>query len=148
MCHPRMCVDKWRPTASMLCLLSLPCKKVQVVSPMQLCSKQSSKGPSPENFVTIAWWLFWTLHVSRYGTVKLSEGKRQDTSCGGQICISLSHKFVLSCMCGHYILVYKYNEANRVYSVVKIATHRMCLGVFPCDILTAKCCKLIEEKTI
>ena len=36
----------------------------------------------------------------------------------------------------HYILVYKYKEANRVYSVVKI----MCLGVFPCDNLTAKCC--------
>ena len=31
--------------------------------------------------------------------VKLSEGKRQGASCGGQICISLNHKFGLSCMC-------------------------------------------------
>ena len=24
--HPSMCIDKWHPTASTLCLLSLPCK--------------------------------------------------------------------------------------------------------------------------
>ena len=40
-----------------------------------------------------------SFQVVQHFAVKLSEGKRQDTSCGGQICISLSHKFVLSCMC-------------------------------------------------
>ena len=43
------CVDKWCPTTSTLCPLSLPHKKVVA----QLCSKQSSKGTSSENFVTI-----------------------------------------------------------------------------------------------
>ena len=54
-----------------------------------------------------------------------------------QICIVMH-------VCGHYILVYNYKETNRVYSVtdsvVKIAAHKMYLGAFPCDNLTARRC--------
>ena len=39
-----------------------------------------------------------SISIQRFA-VKLSEGKCQGTSCDGQICISLNHKFVLSCMC-------------------------------------------------
>ena len=57
-----------------------------------------------------------------------------------QICIVM-HVY------GHYILVYKYKETNRVYSVtdsvVRIAAHKMRLGAFPCDNLTAKRCIFI-----
>ena len=63
-CHPHTygwlihnsstCTNRWHPTALPL---SLPCQKVQEVK-----SQLGSKGPSPENFLTTAWWLFWMQH--------------------------------------------------------------------------------------
>ena len=51
-------------------------------------------------------------HGIKHFAVKLSEGKCQDASSGGQICISLI--CIVMHVCGHYILVYKYKETNRV----------------------------------
>ena len=48
--HPSTCTDEWRPTASTLCLLSLPCKRAGGKS--QLRSKRSSNEPFLENFLT------------------------------------------------------------------------------------------------
>ena len=47
-----VCTDEWHPTVSMLCPLSLPCKK-SASGKSQLRWKQSSNGPSPKNFMTI-----------------------------------------------------------------------------------------------
>ena len=52
MCHPSTSTDEWCPTACTLCLFSLPCKK-SVGGKLQLRSKQISKAPSQENFLTI-----------------------------------------------------------------------------------------------
>ena len=48
--HYSTCTDEWRPTASTLCLLSLPCKRAGGKS--QLRSKRSSNEPFLENFLT------------------------------------------------------------------------------------------------
>ena len=40
-----MCIDEWRPTASTLCPLSLPRKKVQTVSPSYAQSKAKKTIP-------------------------------------------------------------------------------------------------------
>ena len=79
-------------------------------------------------------------HGIQHFAVKLSEGKCQDASSGGQICISLSHKFVLSCMC----VVTTYLCTN----TRKQTGCSLCLNMLittdvpsiPCDNLTAKCC--------
>ena len=65
--------NKWLPTAS---TLSLPHNKAQVVCKSQLCSKQSSNGQSPENFMTIGSWLECYIHISRYGA-RLAEERRK-----------------------------------------------------------------------
>ena len=50
--HPCTCVDKWRPTASTLCPLSLPRKKVQMVS-----SSYAQSKPQKDHLQRISWLL-------------------------------------------------------------------------------------------
>ena len=45
MCHLRTCVDKWHPTASTLCPLSLCHKKAQAVSHSYAQSKTQINHP-------------------------------------------------------------------------------------------------------
>ena len=73
--HPCICVDKWLPTASTLCPLSLSCKKAQAVSPSYAQSK--AQRTISREFCDY-WWLFQMLHVSRYGTsYRLVEEERK-----------------------------------------------------------------------
>ena len=48
MCHSRMCIDEWHPTASTLCLLGLPRRKVQVVC-LSYAQNKAQKHHPPEN---------------------------------------------------------------------------------------------------
>ena len=73
--HPRTCVDKWRPTASMLCLLSLP-RQESASGMSQLHSKQTQKDHIFREFYDY-WWLFQMLHVSRYGTRLVEEERKK-----------------------------------------------------------------------
>ena len=47
-----VCIDEWRPTASTLCLFSLPRKKTHAISPSYAQSKDQNRL-SPENFMAI-----------------------------------------------------------------------------------------------
>ena len=65
-----MCWQMVPPTASMLCLLSLPPLE-SASSKSHLHSKQSSKGPSQENFVTIGGCFeCYMYHVAALGCLK------------------------------------------------------------------------------
>ena len=69
MCHPStcMCTDKWRPTVSTLCPLSLPHKK-RAGGKSQLSTKQSSNGLFTENFLTIGGYFeCYMYHVTALG---------------------------------------------------------------------------------
>ena len=70
-----MCIDEWRPTTSILCPLSLPRKKAQVVSPSYAQSK--AKNTIPREFHGY-WWLFRMLHVSGYGARLAEERKKEE----------------------------------------------------------------------
>ena len=76
-----MCTN-WLPTASTLCplLIVFLQKSSSSTCKSQLRSKQSSNGPSPDNFMTIAWWLFRMLHVLQYGTRLAEEKKKVNNS--------------------------------------------------------------------
>ena len=58
-----VCTDEWHPTCSQYTLPPQSSPQKGAGSKSQLCSKQSSKGPSPENFMIGYWWLFIMLHV-------------------------------------------------------------------------------------
>ena len=81
--------------------------------------------------------------IERFAVLSCQKESAKDTSCGGQIWLSLSHKFVLSCMC--VVTTYLCTNTRRqrgcsLWLKLLITTaHMMCLG-FPCDNLTAKCC--------
>ena len=72
-----MCIDEWRPAASMLCPLSLLCKKIAGVR-SQLRSKRSSKGTSSENFLAAGGFFERkTYHVTVLGCLKKKEKDEQ-----------------------------------------------------------------------
>ena len=75
-----MCTDEWHPTASTLYPLSLPHKK-SAGGKSQLHSKQSSNGPSPENFLTIGGCFeCYTYRVMTQGWLRKEERKKMNNS--------------------------------------------------------------------
>ena len=87
-CRPHTCglcviltcvhwIDKWLPTASTLCLLNLPHKQTQVVSP----SYTQIKSPFPENFLAIGGCFeCYTYHVMVLGWLKKEKRKKVNNS--------------------------------------------------------------------
>ena len=72
--HPCRCVDKWLPTASILCPLSLARKKAQAV---RLSYAQSKAQKAHPRKFRDYWWLFQMLH---YGTRLVEERKKMNNS--------------------------------------------------------------------
>ena len=71
--YPSMCTNEWRPTASTLCPLSLPCKKLVAVM-----LKTKLERTIFREFLGY-WWPFWMQHLLRYGTRVFEEERRCQT---------------------------------------------------------------------
>ena len=72
--YPSTCADEWRPTASTLCLLSLPCKELQ-------CSNKAQKAHLQRiSWLLVAFFECNTCRVMALGWLKKERMKKMNNS--------------------------------------------------------------------